>query len=146
MAEIEDMIDIYNQINMYAKDNGLVLTVIEPGNVRYEMKILEKHLSSPDTCHGGVIAGMMDSLIGAAALTLAFKESNLVSTVEFKINYFKPVKLGAILIGQAKVDYKGKSLIISSGEIKEKETDELVSKAIGTFNVYPLSKKNLKRK
>jgi len=138
-----NMVDVYNQINRYAQDNGLVLTVHEPGKVSYEMKVLEKHLSSPDTCHGGIIAGMMDSLIGAAALTVAFTENNLVSTVEFKINYFKPVCLGTVLSGDGHVDYKGKSLIISSGEIRERESGELVAKAIGTFNVYPLSKKKL---
>lgn len=136
------MIDVYNKINLYAQENGLVLQVIEPGHITYTMKVLEKHLSSPNTCHGGVIAGMMDSVIGTAALSLAFTENNLVSTVEFKINFFKPVHLHDELTGTGKVDYKGKSLIISSGEIYDKKTGQLVAKGIGTFNVYPLSKKD----
>lgn len=137
------MIEVYNRINLYAQENGMVLTVIEPGHIRYEMTVQQKHLSSPNTCHGGAIAGLMDSVIGAAALSLAFTENNLVSTVEFKIHYFQPVHLGDVLVGTGKIDYKGKSLIISSGEIINQATGEMAAKAIGTFNVYPLSKKDL---
>lgn len=138
-----DPITIYNQINQYGRDNGMVLIVHEPGHISYEMTVLEKHLSSPNTCHGGAIAGLMDSVIGTAALSKAFTEGNLVSTVEFKIHYFKPVYLNDQLTGTGKIDYQGKSLIISSGEIINKITGDVVAKAIGTFNVYPLSKKDL---
>jgi len=140
--DMDERIEFYNQVNLYGQDNGMRLTVHEPGHVSYEMKILEKHLSSPDTCHGGVIAGLMDSVIGTAALSLAFTEDNLVSTVEFKIHYFRPVRLHDVLVGTGKVDHKGKSLIISSGEITDKATGKTVAKAIGTFNAYPLSKKD----
>lgn len=135
-------IEIYKKINIFEQENGLELTVNKPGESYYEMTILDKHISSPNTCHGGVVAGMMDSVIGSAALSLAFKTNHLVSTVEFKINYFKPVHLGDVLVGEGKVDFEGKKLISSSGEIRDKETGELVAKAMGTFNKYPLAKRD----
>lgn len=137
-----DPIQLYNQINIYGKENGMKLIVHEPGHISYEMTVMEKHLSSPNTCHGGAIAGLMDSVIGTAALSKAFTEANLVSTVEFKIHYFHPVHLHEELIGTGKIDYQGKSLIITSGEIMVKSTGKVVAKAIGTFNVYPMSKKD----
>lgn len=136
-----DPIEIYKQMNLFSQENGMVLTVKKPGESHYKMTILSKHLSSPNTCHGGVIAGFMDAIIGAAALSLAFTQNNLVSTVEFKINYFKPVHLGHVLRGEGKVDFEGKSIISSSGEIFNETTGELVAKAMGTFNIYPLSKR-----
>ena len=140
-----DPIEIYKQMNLFAKENGMELSINDPGNSHYSMTIMDKHLSSPDTCHGGVIAGFMDAVIGSSALSLAFKENNLVSTIEFKINYFKPVKLGAVLKGEGKVDFAGKSIITSSGEIFNTTTNELVAKAMGTFNVYPLEKRDFSK-
>lgn len=141
MEKWMQMIRHYNQINKYGIDNGMTLDIIEPGHIKYSMTIEQKHLSSPNTCHGGVIAGLMDSVIGTAALSKAFEENNLVSTVEFKINYLQPVNLGDTLIGEGKIDFKGKSTIVSSGNITKEKDGSLVAIAIGTFNVYPLSKR-----
>lgn len=140
-----DPIEIYKQMDLFAKDNGMELTVKTPGESDYRMTIKEKHLSSPNTCHGGVIAGFMDAVIGSAALSLAFTENNLVSTVEFKINYFKPAHLGDVLVGKGKVDFSGKSIITSSGEIIDETTGEIVAKAMGTFNKYPLEKRDFSK-
>lgn len=137
-----DILDYYIQMNKFDQSNGLKLTVHEPGNVEYEMEVLEQHLSSPFTCHGGAISGMMDAVIGSAALSLAFTEEKLVSTVEFKLNYFKPVHLGDILIGRGTIEFKGKRLICAHGRIEKKESKELVAIAQGTFNIYPMEKRD----
>lgn len=136
-----EMIQHYNHINKYGADNQMNLEILEPGHILYTMPIADKHLSSPNTCHGGVIAGLMDSVIGTAALSKAFEENNLVSTVEFKINYLQPVHLGDVLVGEGKIDFKGKSTIVSSGKITKQATGALVAIGTGTFNVYPLAKR-----
>jgi uncharacterized protein (TIGR00369 family) len=141
---MEQMIEIYNQINNYGKDNGMKLTLHEPGVVEYRMEITDKHLSSPNTAHGGIIAGLMDSVLGAGALSLAFTQRNLVSTVEFKINYFHPVNHGDVLIGISKVEFQGKSIISTSAEIHCERRNLLVAKGIGTFNAYPVDKAKIK--
>jgi uncharacterized protein (TIGR00369 family) len=138
----DNPIEIYKKINQFSKENGMELTVEVPGESIYRMVVLEKHLSSPNVCHGGVVAGFMDSILGSAALSLSLQKGALVSTVEFKINYFKPVFLGDKLLGKGKVDFEGKKLISSTAEIfVEKNGKEiLIAKAIGTFNKYPLEK------
>ncbi len=141
MEKWMEMIKHYNHINKYGADNGMQLDILEPGHIIYKMVVQEKHLSSPNTCHGGVIAGLMDSVIGTAALSKAFEENNLVSTVEFKINYLQPVNLGDVLVGEGKIDFVGKSTIVSSGKIYKQASNAVAAIAIGTFNVYPLSKR-----
>jgi uncharacterized protein (TIGR00369 family) len=137
----------YNRINLYGQANGMTLTVPTPGQAEYRMLIQEAHLSSPGTAHGGVLAGLMDAALGAAALTLAFTEGEVVSTVEFKINYLRPVHLGDELRAVAKVEHSGKSIIVVSGTIYRQATDaagELaVAQGLGTFNRYPATKKQL---
>jgi acyl-CoA thioesterase len=142
--DIVPMIEAYKQVNNFDRENGMELELIEPGHIRYSMVVLEKHLSSPNTCHGGLISGFMDSIIGASALSMAFTEKKLVSTVEFKINMFKPAFLGDRLIGEGKIEYKGKSLISSSGAIYCENRDNLlIAKALGTFNLYPIEKREI---
>lgn len=137
--------EIFKSMNKYDHDNGMTFEVHSPGSITYKMTILEKHLSSPNTAHGASIAGLMDAVLGFSALSEAVTNDNLTSTVEFKINYIRPVKLGDELIGTGKVVHKGKSLIISSGEIRISQTNELVAMGQGTFNTYPIAKKDFLR-
>lgn len=138
---LDQFITLFRSINKYDLDNGLSFEIHEPGSITYRMKITEKHLSSPGTAHGAAIAGFMDCVLGLSALSEAVMKSNLTSTVEFKINYIRPVKLHEEIIGTGKVVHKGKSLIISSGEIKNAQ-GELIALGQGTFNSYPFNKKD----
>ena len=138
---MQDAMDIYNKINLYGQENGMELTVIEPGHIEYRMTVKQKHLSSPVAAHGGAIAGLMDGVLGVAALSYSVTEQKLVSTAEFKINYFHPVPPGDELLGIGKIDFKGNRILASSGEIYSLTRDRLlVAKGLGTFNAYPFEK------
>lgn len=136
----KSFIDIFRSINKYDIDNSMTFEIHSPGHITYKMVIQDKHLSSPNTAHGASIAGFMDCVLGLSALSEAITKDNLTSTVEFKINYIRPVKLGEEMIGTGKVVHKGKSLIISSGEIRV--NGDLVAMGQGTFNTYPFAKKD----
>lgn len=134
----------YNKVNTFGDLLGLELTVIEPGKVEYRMEITAKHLSNPAAAHGGAIAAMMDGILGVSALSLATESKKLVSTVEFKINYFAPIKLGDKLVGVGQVVFEGNRLISSEGAIYcENENMNLVCKGLGTFNAYPVEKNKM---
>lgn len=131
----------YNEVNEFGKLIGLELNIIEPGHVEYRMEITKNHLSNPAAAHGGALAAMMDGILGVAALSLAAEKLRLVSTVEFKINYYAPIKLGDKLIGVGKVVFEGNRLISSEGAIYcENENMNMVCKGLGTFNSYPVEK------
>lgn len=140
-VKIEQFVTLFRSINKYDLENGLNFEIHEPGHITYRMSIQEKHLSSPNTAHGAVIAGFMDCVLGLSALSQAVIKGNLTSTVEFKINYIRPVLLGDEIIGVGKVVHKGKSLIISSGEVKNSK-GEMIALGQGTFNTYPFDKKD----
>lgn len=139
---MEKLLKIYGKVNQFGTENGMLLTIIKPGNILYEMKVLPKHLATQTTIHGGMVAAMMDGVIGVAALSLVASEGKLVSTVEFKINYFRPVYLGDVLKGEGRVDFRGARVIASSGEIFNQK-GEMVAKAMGTFNAYPFEKNDI---
>lgn len=146
LPDVATLVAIYNQINSYGRANGMDLTVTRPGEVIYTMTIRDEHLSSPGTCHGGVVAGLMDAALGAAALSLAFTAGELVSTVEFKINYLHPVHLHDHLVARASVEHSGKTLVVSSAFISCPTRNNLVvARGMGTFNRYPADKRDFHR-
>jgi uncharacterized protein (TIGR00369 family) len=136
------LIEIYHQVNNFGRENNMKLTVVKPGEIIYEMEVLEKHLATVNTIHGGMIAALMDGVIGVAALSLVAQDKKLVSTVEFKLNYYKPAYLGDVLKGYGRVDNAGKRIISTSGEIYNQK-GEMIAKAMGTFNAYPFDKSDI---
>lgn len=139
---MKNFIELFKQINKYDLENEMKFEIHSPGLITYRMTVQEKHLSSPNTAHGASIAGFMDCVLGLSALSEAIEKDSLTSTVEFKINFIRPVKLGEELAGTGKVIHRGKTLIISSGEVRVSGSNELVAMGQGTFNTYPFSKKD----
>ncbi len=134
-----DLIDFYNKINRFGEANNMHFTIISKGHIEYFITIEEKHLATFTNAHGGMIAAFMDGVIGVAALSAIADDGKLANTVEYKITFLKPAKLGEQLKGVGKVDFKGKSILISSGEIFNSQ-GELIAKATGTFTSYPAEK------
>ncbi|MBW1893732.1 MAG: PaaI family thioesterase [Deltaproteobacteria bacterium] len=141
MSFAKDFEVFYKEMVQFDDHLGMDLTVHAPGNITYTLKIEKHHLTSPDACHGGVIAAFMDAVIGVTVLSWAVSKENLCATVEFKINYLTRVKPGDVLEGTGDIDFTGSKLVVASGKIVEKKTGRLVAKGIGTFSQYPLAKK-----
>ncbi len=139
---MEKLIEIYNQVNQFGRENDMKIHVISPGEIEYRMQVQEKHLATPTTIHGGMVAAMMDGVLGVAALSAVAKDGKLVSTVEFKISYYQPAFVGDTLIGKGKIDKKGNRILFAIGEIVNQD-NQTVAKATGTFNAYPFEKSDV---
>ncbi len=135
--------ELYEKYNNFDKEFGLQLTVKAPGVITYELRVEDQHLSSPRVGHGATVAAMMDAILGTTALSKVYEKGNLVSTVEFKVNYFKPIFKDDHLIATGEIEFEGKSLIVTTAKIIKQDSGELVSKGMGTFNIYPMSKRGL---
>ena len=145
VPELAAMVAAYNHMNHYGRANGMTLTVPAPGQAEYRMSVRDEHLSSPHTCHGGVLAGLMDAALGAAALSLAFTNLEFVSTVEFKMNFLHAAHLHDHLVAKGVVDHAGNKLVVSSCviyRVAEGKEDVAVARGLGTFNRYPASKRD----
>ena len=134
-----DLIDRYNESNLFGKENNLILKVLDKGHIEYQMKLEEKHMALSDVVHGGAIAGLMDAVLSVAAFSQVADENKQVATVEFKINYLKSVKKKSILKGIGTVIKNGERLMVTKGEIFDEKGDLV---AIGTGTIIPFQKKN----
>lgn len=107
------------------------------GWVRTKLTIRKKHLSPSGVTHGGVLSSFVDWSMGGAVFTM-LKPGQLCSTIEFKLNYLSPVKLGETIFCDAKIKYAGKSHAVIEFHIwREKGND--VAVGVGTFNLYSKS-------
>jgi uncharacterized protein (TIGR00369 family) len=141
----ELLIKIYQQTNEFGKLHGMELQKFEADEIVYKLEVKKEHLATPTTAHGGLIAGYMDGVLGLAALYASSENACLVSTVEFKINYLKPARLGDVLIGKGTIISNGKRIIITQGEIFNEATNEKIAIGTGTFNAYPYEKSGMTR-
>lgn len=139
------LIDAYQQTNLFGRLLGLHLIEANKGNIVYELTITQNYLATPNAAHGGVIAAMMDGVLGVAALSVSSFQKKLVATVEFKINYLSPAYLNETLVGKGNVIFAGNRIITAEGIIVEKTSGRLIAKAMGTFNAYPYEKSGMKK-
>lgn len=130
-----DLIEKYNETNLFGKENNLELKVVSPGHIEYTMALEDKHMALPNVVHGGVLAGMMDAVLSVAAFSAVAEEGKHVATVEFKINYLKAVRNKQMLRGIGKVIKKGSRIIFVNGEIRD-SGDTIVATSTGTIMPY----------
>jgi uncharacterized protein (TIGR00369 family) len=108
---------------------GFVLKSIEPGRAVFEMEADERHHNPMGTLHGGVYCDLADAAMGYAyAATLG--EGETFTTVELKINFFRPVRKGK-LTAEASVVRAGATLGYVECDVKDGE-GRLVARAAST--------------
>ncbi|MFL5340160.1 MAG: PaaI family thioesterase [Gemmataceae bacterium] len=108
---------------------GFVLKDFGPGRAVFEMDIDERHHNPMGTLHGGIYCDLADAAMGYAyAATLADDES--FTTVELKINFFRPVRTGK-LTAEAMVVRAGSNLGYVECDVKDAD-GKLVARAAST--------------
>ena len=129
----------YIEHNAFGKLLDMHFSIAEIGVVNYQLKVTEKHLATPSSAHGGLISALLDATLGIGALSVVCNDEKVVSTVEMKVTFLSPAKLGDELIAKSVLLKAGKRLIFMEGDILNGK-GVIVAKASGTFNAYPKEK------
>ncbi len=139
--EENNLINKYIESNFFGKLIGMHFKIIEEGIVEYYLTISKNHLATPTAAHGGVVSALIDSALGVAALSVVSKENKAVSTIEYKLNFLAPALINDKLVAKAKVEQKGKRILIISCDVFcINKGNSLIAKALGTFNAYNAEK------
>jgi len=99
-----------------------------------ELEIRRDHLSPAARVHGGVISSFFDWICGAAVFS-TMQPRDFCSTVELKVNYFRPLHLGDKLRGRAEVVFRGKKLCTTQAMIYRGDETEPAAMATATYNI-----------
>ena len=94
---------------------GVELGRVEPGEVEYRVSYRPEIGQQNGFFHGGIVGGMAEAVMGAAAATLVPDGHNVVGA-EYKVNLLSP-GLGPLLIARGTVVKPGRTLIVCRADV-----------------------------
>lgn len=88
MSELnyQEIMEVRNQTNAFARSIGLGLTFLEEGHAVTEMDITETQLNPIGSVHGGCLYTAADVAAGGAAISYG----DVVTTVDSSFRYLRP--------------------------------------------------------
>jgi len=104
-----------------------VAVAAEYGSLTFEYKIREAMTNPMGHLHGGVIAGIIDDIVGTTVYSL--EKSDYFVTVNMSVDYFAPAVLGDIIHAVTKVVKEGKTIINVECELWLPAKKRLLAKA-----------------
>ena len=110
------------------------MQAVEYGALEVEVLVRPEMLNPAGTFHGGVIAGLMDDIIGATIFTLGKK--NFFTSVNLVVDYFAPAKQGDQLIAKTSIVKEGATVINAQCELWHPVKNRLVAR--GTTNLMKI--------
>jgi acyl-CoA thioesterase len=107
----------------FAKLLGIKLTRVHRDGLTIECALRPELTNSVAVAHGGVAATLADAAVGVA-LNRHFGGKRPFTTVEMKINYFRPATKGR-LFARARLLRVGSTLCVGSVDLKDAQGDNL---------------------
>jgi len=90
---------------------GVRFTEFGPGRLVASMEVRPELLTPFGTLHGGVMAGLVDHVLGCVLYPL-MKRGQWAATTEFKLNYLAAVRAGAITAESTVVSFGRRAAVV----------------------------------
>lgn len=113
----------------FAERLGAEVQLAEDGSARMRFTASEEHLNQAGTVHGGVLATLVDTAMGAAVRS-ATDEGDVPATSQLTVTYLRPGKPGALAV-TATVRTRGEHLTVCEAEVEQ--DDRSLVHAVATF-------------
>lgn len=88
----------------------------EDGTARLELEAEERHLNPAGSIHGGLLATLVDTTMGAAVASAV--DDELPVTSQLTITYLRPGKPGPLVV-TARVSKRGENLTICEADVEQ---------------------------
>lgn len=101
------------------------------GHLRAEMEVRPEHLTPFGIIHGGVMAALIDHVLGCVLYPL-MKRGQWAATTEFKLNYLASVKSGKLVAESSVVSLTRSTAVV---RVEVENEGRLAAVALGTLLV-----------
>ncbi len=107
---------------MTESDHGFITLVgarapeAADGSARLEVDVGERHLNAAGAVHGGMLATLVDTTMGAAVRSTV--DSEAPATSQLTVTYLRPGKPGRLLV-EATVSKRGESLTMCEADVTQ---------------------------
>lgn len=118
----------------YHRWSSISLGELERGRVVLRLELQPEHLNPQGIVHGGVIAGLLDSVCGMS-LRSVLADDRTHRTVQLSISFLRASTTGT-LIGTGTAVREGRTVGYAEGVVEDEE-GRLVAKATATFVNLP---------
>jgi uncharacterized protein (TIGR00369 family) len=95
------------------------------GSMRVQFEGKPEFVNAIGGIQGGILAAMLDQTAGQAIIT-TLEENELAPTLEIKVNFIKPAKVGA-LFGEGRVVHRGRSVVFAEAKLMDPEGNLLAT-------------------
>ncbi len=109
---------------------GVQVVDLRPGHSQVRLPVRPEMLQVAGLLHGGIVASLID-VAGALAVFSAMSTGTEIRTLEMKVNYFRPVRGGAIQ-AHARLLHLGKRTAVTLCQVWG-EGDTLCALGVVTF-------------
>jgi uncharacterized protein (TIGR00369 family) len=98
---------------------GMKMTELSEGRVVFAMEPAEYHYNTLGTVHGGVMATLLDTVLGCAIQSMLPTETSY-TTIELKVNYLRPIttKTGTVYC-EGKIIHVGGRIATAEGRLTD---------------------------
>jgi uncharacterized protein (TIGR00369 family) len=92
--------------------------------------------------HGGIIACLLDSAGGAAALTTLTSNEDMLSSIDIRIDYLEPAKPDHV-IAEGEIVRSGSAIIVTRMKAYHESTGEVIAEGKAVYRVKRKGEANL---
>jgi len=112
-------------------NGGILFRTISENEYEFKATIKKNHLNRAGITHGGFIAALVDSGVGAAARRVT--DGSPCVTISLELKFISMVKLGQELVGKTKIQKKTKSMVFLTCELTV--ANKIVATASGVWKI-----------
>ena len=109
---------------------GIEIVDMEADGAAVELEADDRHVNAHGTVHGGAIATLIDTAMGAAVRREDTGDEAPV-TIEMKVTYLRPAKPGR-LRAEGAIRRRGNRIVVAEADVFDAD-GEAVAHGIGTF-------------
>jgi uncharacterized protein (TIGR00369 family) len=103
-----------------------------PGATVWEMRADERFANPAGIIQGGFLAAMLDSSMGASAVTALRGRKANVANAEMKVSYLRPAKVGGVLRCETETTHAGTTVLFLEGRVLD-ESGNVVASATSSY-------------
>lgn len=107
-----------------ARTMHFAVSEVAEGRVVFRGSPTFEHLNPMRGVHGGWYGTILDSCLGCAVMT-TLPAGKIYTTLEFKVNLVRGLKVGQEVVAEAHVSHAGRTTAVAEATIKDAETGKL---------------------
>lgn len=111
---------------------GIKFDSLEGDQIRIKMPLTSNYSNVNGTTHGGIMASLLDSIMGVTARHHNFPAA--VATISLTTQYIAPGIEGTTIYATARVVHSGRKIVTMEAKL-ESDSGKLIATGVGTFMI-----------